>query len=440
MNLDVKLIREISGKKNEPKWMLEKRLEAWKVFEEMPMPNFGPDLTNLNWQEIWFYKDRDKNLTRRWEDVPQNLKNTFASLGILKAEQKLLAGVGTQVDSQMIYQKLKEKWEKQGIVFEDMDRAVQKYPKLVRQYFMTKCVTINNNKFAALNGALWSGGNFVYVPKGKKISESLQGYFFLKSRQMGQFEHTLIVAEEGAEVTYIEGCSAPRFSEASLHSGCVEIFVGKKARVTYMTVQNWSKNVYNFNTKRAMVDAEGLIEWISGSFGSKASMVYPTSVLVGKKARSNHLVISVAGKGQELDTGAKVIHQARDTKANIVAKSIAKNGGKTVFRGGAKVEKGARGVQVAINCENLLVGKNSIAKTFPAMEIEEEDTQAYHEAKTGKIAEEQLFYLMSRGLTEKQAMGLVINGFLEPVVGKFPLEYAIEINRLVNMKMGEVKD
>ncbi len=433
--LNADLIRQISLSKNEPKWMLGKRLQALEIFYKFPLPHFGPSLKAINLDKIDFYKDNKIKKTNRWADIPQNIKNTFDKLGIPQAERKFLAGVGTQVDSQIIYQNFKKKWQKMGIIFEDMDTAVQKYPQLVKKYFMNQCVSAANNKFAALHGAVWSGGSFVYIPKGIKLEEPLQGYFFLKSRETGQFEHTLIVAEAGSEVTYIEGCSAPQYSQDSLHSGAVEIFVGQKAKVTYLSIQNWSKNVYNLNTKRALVEAGGAMEWIAGSFGSKVTMLYPTSVLLGRKARASHLSITAGSFGQSLDTGGKVIHLAPETTSTVVSKSVAQGDSQLTYRGGVKIAKNARKSKTQISCESLLLGQKAQVKTYPSLEIGEKEVEAYHEAKTGKIAEEELFYLMSRGLTEKEAISLIVNGFFEPIVAKFPLEYAVELNRLIDLEM-----
>lgn len=419
--------------------MREKRLEAFSEFKKQPFPKFGPDLSGIDFDRLDFYKSPQVLKTSNWQKIPKKIKTTFDKLGIPQAEQRILAGLGAQVDSAIIYQNFKKKWQRKGIIFEDMDTALKKYPRLVKKYFMTRCVTCDNNKFAALHGALWSGGSFVYLPKGVILKEPIHGYFFLKSRQMSQFEHTLIIAEEGSKLTYIEGCSAPGYSQASFHSGAVEIFVGKKAKVSYLTIQNWSKNIYNLNTKRALVSKEGRMEWISGSFGSKTTMLYPTSILLGKKASCLHLSLSMASKGQILDTGGKVIHQAEKTSSQMIAKSIIKNLGKVTFRGLVKVEKGALKSKAALGCDNLILGANAQVETYPALVIEEESSQAYHEAKTGKIAEEQLFYLMSRGLTEKKATSLIVNGFLEPVVAKFPLEYAVELNRLIDLEIEEGK-
>jgi Fe-S cluster assembly protein SufB len=321
------------------------------------------------------------------------------------------------------------------VIFCDIDEAVHQYPEIIKKYFMTKCVRIENNKFAALHGAVWSGGSLVVVPKGVKVKAPLQAYFWMNLKQGGQFEHTLIVAEEGSELSFIEGCTAPSYQVKSLHAGVVEIFVGKGARVRYTTVQNWSKDVYNLATKRAIVAEKGVMEWISGSLGSKATMLYPTSVLIGKEARADRLSLSLAGRGQELDIGAKAIHAAEKTTSNVVAKSICKQGGKTTYRGLVKILKGAKGAKSSVSCEALILDKASEAKTYPHMEIAENEVAAMHEAKTGRIAEEELIYLMSRGLSEQEAMSMIINGFIEPVVKELPLEYAVELNRLVELEM-----
>ncbi len=334
-----------------------------------------------------------------------------------------------------IYQSLKERMVKLGVIFCDMDEAVKKYPELVKKYFMRKAVSVENNKIAALHGAVWSGGSFVYVPKGVKVSEPLQGYFFLNLEKGGQFEHTLIILEEGARLEFIEGCSAPTYKAAALHAGVVEIFVGKKAKMRYSTIQNWSRNVYNLSTKRAMVEEEGLMEWISGSLGSKVTMVYPASILVGKGARADHLNLSLASRGQEIDTGGKAVHAAPETTSNMVAKSISKEGGLTTYRGLVKILKGAKGAKTSVSCEALILDKKSKSYTYPHMEIDEDEVVALHEAKTGKVAEEELFYLMSRGLSEQEAMSMIVNGFIEPIVKQLPLEYAVEMNRLIELEM-----
>ena len=433
--LSKQVVRDISRRKKEPKWMLEFRLRAYESFKKKSMPKWGADLSGLDFKKIEFFKDPGVVRKRSWQEVPEEMKKTFERLGIPEAERRVLAGVGVQWDSGVVYQKMKEKLEKQGVIFADMDEAVRKYSEMVKKYFMTKCVSIENNKFAALHGAVWSGGSFVYVPKGVKIKEPLQGYFFMNLKQGGQFEHTLIVVEEGGELRFIEGCAAPSYQKESLHVGCVEIFVDKKAKVRYSTVQNWSRDVYNLATKRAIVEEKGQIEWITGGLGSKVTMVYPCSVLVGKGARADHLSLTLAGKGQEMDTGGKAIHAAEKTSSNMVAKSISKDGGKAVYRGLVKILKGMKGSKTNVSCDALILDKQSVSNTYPHMEIAEDEVVALHEAKTGKIAEEELFYLMSRGLSEQEAMGMIVNGFIEPVIKELPLEYAVEMNRLIEMEM-----
>jgi len=433
--LNKSLIREISKKKKEPKWMMEFRLRSLEVFERQEMPKWGADLKEMDFEKFQYFKDPETEVKRSWKDVPKETKKVYEKLKIPQVERKLLAGVGAQWDSGVVYQSLKGKMKKQGVIFCDMDEAVKKYEQVVKKYFMKKCVSIENNKIAALHGAVWSGGSFVYVPKGVKVSEPLQGYFFLNLEKGGQFEHTLIVLEEGASLEFIEGCSAPAYRQGSLHSGVVEIFVGKKAKMRYSTVQNWSKDVFNLSTKRAIVEEEAIMEWISGSLGSKVTMVYPSSVLTGKKARADHLNLSVASKGQEIDTGGKVIHASEETTSNMVAKSISKDGGKATYRGLVKILKGAKNSKSSVSCDALIMDEKSESYTYPHMEIDEDEVIALHEAKTGKVAEEELFYLMSRGISEQEAMAMIVNGFIEPIVKKLPLEYAVEMNRLVEQDM-----
>jgi len=433
--LSKQVVKEISRRKKEPKWMLEKRLRAYEVFKQKSMPNWGVDLSGLDFNKYRYFKEPGVYRKRKWEEVPKEIKETYERLGIPKVERKLLAGVGAQWDSGVVYQSLKKKLERQGVIFCDMDEAVTKYEAMVKKSFMTKGVSMSLHKFSALHGAVWSGGSFVYVPKGVKVKEPLQGYFWLNLKQGGQFEHTLIIVEEGGSLEFIEGCSAPSYKSGVLHAGVVEIFVGKKAKVRYSTVQNWSKNVYNLSTKRAVVEEDGVMEWVSGSLGSKVTMVYPASILVGKRARADHLNLSVAGKGQEIDTGGKVVHAAEETTSNIVAKSISKDGGLSSYRGLVKILKGAKGSKTNVSCEALILDKNSKSYTYPHMEIAEDEVVALHEAKTGKIAEEELLYLQSRGISEEEAMRMIVNGFIEPVVKQLPLEYAVEMNRLIEMEM-----
>lgn len=423
-------------KRNEPSWMRDFRLKAWEKYQNMAVPNWGPDLSKLDFDKINYAPLAPVPPSRTWKDVSEKTKEVFQKLGIPEAEREILAGVGAQWDSALVYQNLKEELGGLGIIFCSMEEAVNKYPQLIQKYFM-KAVTVENNKFAALHTTVWSGGVFVYIPKGIKVDLPLQGYFWLNMNQGGQFEHTIIVADEGSSAHYIEGCSAPTYSSDSLHIGVVEIFVKKNARVRFSTVQNWSKNIYNLGMKRAIVEKNGVMEWISGSLGSKVSMVYPTSVLVGEGAKAEHLSLSLAGRGQELDTGGKVIHLAKNTSSNIVSKSICRGGGKVTFRGGVKIIKGAGGVKTSTACHSLILDNKSQVKTYPMMEINENNVTALHEARTGKIAEEELFYLQSRGLSEKEAMALIVNGFIDPIVKELPLEYAVEINRLIDMEIGE---
>ena len=433
--LSKKVIREISKRKDEPKWMLEKRLRAYEVFKKKPMPSWGADLSGIKFSEYEYYKEPEVYRKKKWSEVPEKTKKVYEKLGIPEVERKMLAGVGAQWDSGVVYQSLKKKLRKAGVIFCDMDEAVKKYPSQVQKYFMTKVVSIENNKFSALHAAVWSGGSFVYVPKGVKVKEPLQAYFFMNLKQGGQFEHTLIVTEDESSIEFIEGCSAPKYAKESLHVGCVEILVGKKAKVRYSTVQNWSKDVYNLPTKRAIVEEDGVMEWISGSLGSRTTMVYPASILVGKGARADHLNLSLASKGQEIDSGGKAIHVAPETTSNMIAKSISKDGGKATYRGLVKILKGAKNSKTNVSCDALILDKKSQSHTYPHMEIDENEVVALHEAKTGKIAEEELVYLMSRGISEAEAMAMIVNGFMEPIVKQLPLEYAVEMNRLIELEM-----
>lgn len=429
------VVEAIAQQKGEPQWMLDKRLKAYEIFKSKPMPTWGVDLSDLNIDEITFYARPGDVKTRSWDEVPEDMKRTFDRLGIPQAEREMLAGVGAQYESEIVYQNMKEEWEKQGVVFTDVDTAVQEHPELVKKYFMSRCVPPQDNKFAALHGAVWSGGSFLYVPEGVKLEIPVQAYFRMNSQGMGQFEHTLIIAEKNSQVHYIEGCSAPTYSSHALHSGCVEVFVGEGARVRYSTVQNWSKNTYNLNTKRAIVQKNGTMEWISGSLGSKMTMLYPCSYLVGEGARAEHLAIAFAGEGQWLDNGSKVFHAAPRTSSRVVMKSISKGGGHATYRGLLRVTRGARGSRSRSVCDALMLDPESRADTFPTHEINEEQVDIGHEATVGKVGQEQLFYLMSRGLSEEDAMSLIVSGFIEPVTKELPLEYAVEMNRLIELEM-----
>lgn len=429
------VVRNISSTKGEPAWMLEKRLQALGLYTKAPMPTWGPNLSLLGLENITYFVRPDAVESTKWEDVPEDIKKTFDRLGIPEAEKKALAGVGAQYDSEIIYHNIKEDLKKQGVIFENMDIAVRKYPELVQKYFMTQCVPINDHKFVMLHAAVWSGGTFIYVPKGVKIDLPLQAYFRMNAERGGQFEHTLIIADEGSEVQYIEGCSAPRYATNSLHAGCVEIFVHKNARVRYYSIENWSKNTYNLNTKRALVDENAVIEWINGNMGSGVTMLYPSSILRGRGAKSDSLGVAFAGPGQHQDTGSKAIHVAPDTKSTIRSKSISVGGGVSTYRGLVKVTRYADNADVSVACDALLVDEKSESHTHPVMNIAHSDITISHEASVGKIGDEELFYLESRGISQDQAMQMVVAGFIEPIVKALPLEYAVELNRLIEMEM-----
>ncbi len=433
--LNRKVVELISKEKNEPEWMREKRLTAYEIFKQKKMPTWGADLSKLDFDEITFYLKSDYGKYESWKDVPEDVKTTFERLGIPQAERKFLAGVVGQYESEGFYQNLMEKYSKQGVIFCDTDTAVAKYPEILKEYFMTRCVSIADHKFASLHGAVWSGGSFVYVPAGVKVDLPLQTYFRMNAKNYGQFEHTLIIAEEGSDVHYIEGCTAPKYSSTSMHSAVVEIFVKKNAHVRYTTIQNWSTDVYNLNTKRAIVEEGGFMEWVGGSLGSGVTMLYPASMLIGRGARADHLNIAVGGPGQYKDTGAKVFHGAPDTTSTVVSKSISFGGGKTVYRGLLKIAKGAINSKAHVQCDALIIDDKSKSDTIPTMEIFEDQVSVGHEATVGRISEEMLFYLQSRGLTESEAMAMVVRGFVEPVVRKLPLEYAVELNRLIELEM-----
>lgn len=430
------LVRKISATKNEPTWMLEYRLRGLAEFLKKPLPSFGPDLSHLNFDEIIFYAaPGEVTPTKSWDEVSPDIKRTFERLGIPEAEKKMLAGVGAQYESSTVYHRLKDRWEKLGVIFEDMDVAVQKYPDLVRQYFMNRCVPITDHKFSALHAAVWSGGTFLYVPAGVKVEAPLQAYFRMNAQSMGQFEHTLIIIETGAEAHYIEGCSAPKYGTSSLHAGCVEVFVRAKARFRYSSVENWSRDTYNLNTKRALVGEHGRMEWVGGNMGSQVTMLYPCSILQGQYAHAEHLGIAFAGVGQVQDTGAKVIHSAPHTTSSVIMKSLCKDGGKSLYRGLLTIGPRARGAVAKVKCDALILDDHSISETVPDMNIHNNDVTISHEATVGNIGEEEVFYLMARGLTEQEAHALVVNGFIEPIVKVLPLEYAVEMNRLIELEM-----
>jgi Fe-S cluster assembly protein SufB len=429
------VVEEISYQKCEPLWMRQKRLNAFEIFESKKMPSWGPDLSKLNFDNITFYIKPEDVQYNSWDKVPSDIKSVYDALGIPEAEKKMLAGVVGQYESEGFYNKLKTEWEEKGVIFCDTDTALKKYPDLLKEYFMTKCVPIHDHKFAALHGAVWSGGSFLYVPKGVIVDLPLQTYFRMNAKNYGQFEHTLIIVEPGASVQYIEACTAPRYNSASLHSAVVEIFVKEGAKARYTTMQNWSTDVYNLNTKRAIVEKNGVMEWVGGSLGSSVTMLYPASWLIGENAKASHLNIAIAGENQHKDTGAKVVHGAPNTSSTILSKSISFGGGRTTYRGLVKINKGAKSSRTHVQCDALILDAKSRSDTIPYMEIYEDDTSVAHEARVGRISDEQMFYLKSRGLSENDALALIVNGFIDPIANELPLEYAVELNRLIAMEL-----
>ena len=432
--LSMRMVEEISGQKGEPRWMREYRLQALKVFESKPVPTWGGDLSGIDWNDIHYYLRPIDKVKRSWDEVPKEIRDTFDKIGIPEAERKYLAGVSSQYDSETIYDSLKETWEKKGVVFLGMDDGLKKYPDLVKQYFGT-VIPMGDNKLAALNWAAWSGGSFIYVPKGVKVDQPLQAYFRINAEKAGQFERTLIIADEGSQVSYVEGCSSPSYSSASLHAAVVEIIVKEGARVQYTTVQNWYRTVYNLVTKRAWVEEEGQMEWIDFNMGSKLTQKYPSFILAGKGARGETLSMALAGAGQHQDTGSKAIHLAPYTTSTIMSKSLSKDGGRTSYRGMVTMTPQAKGAKSKVVCDALILDAASRSDTYPTNRILCSDVSLEHEATVSKIGEEQLFYLMSRGLTEEEASKMIVNGFVEPLVKKLPLEYAVEMNRLIDMEM-----
>ncbi len=432
--LDHEIIDVISDMKGEPDWMREFRHKALDIFWQKPMPTWGPDLSEIDFDDIYYYiKPTDRQSTS-WDEVPEEIKRTFERLGIPEAEQKFLAGVGAQFESEMVYHSLKEEWEKLGVIFLDTDTALKEYPELFREYFAT-VVPPTDNKFAALNSAVWSGGSFIYVPPGVHVDIPLQAYFRINAQAVGQFERTLIIADEGSYVHYVEGCTAPIYSKDSLHAAVVEIIVKKNARVRYSTIQNWSTNVYNLVTKRAVAYEGATMEWVDGNLGSKVTMKYPAVIMLGPRAHGEVLSIAFAGKGQHQDAGAKMIHAAPYTTSRVISKSISKDGGRASYRGLLKVARGAHHAKSNVVCDALLLDPQSRSDTYPYIEIAEDDVEIGHEASVSKIGEEQLFYLMSRGLTEEEATTLIVAGFIEPMTKELPMEYAVELNRLIQLQM-----
>jgi len=436
LNADV--VREISALKHEPEWMLKRRLKALDIFNKKPLPLQGmwanPELAELNFDEIHYFVRPGEKPATDWEAVPETIRNTFEKLGIPEAERKFLAGVGAQYESEVVYHSLREEWEKLGVIFLDMDGGLREYPEIVKQYFGT-VVPAADNKFAALNTAVWSGGSFVYVPAGVKVDIPLQAYFRINAENMGQFERTLIIIEEGAEAHYIEGCTAPVYSTNSLHSAVVEIIVKKGGKCRYTTIQNWANNIFNLVTKRAVAYEEAQMEWVDGNIGSRLTMKYPSVYLLGRGAKGEVLSVAYAGKGQHQDAGAKMIHAAPNTTSRITNKSVSKDGGRTTYRGLAKVMPGATNAKINVVCDALILDEQSASDTIPFIEIEEDRATLAHEATVGKIGEDQLFYLMSRGLSEAEALSMIVLGFMEPFTRELPMEYAVELNRLIQLEM-----
>ncbi len=432
--LDESVVNAISEHKGEPDWMRQFRLRALKHYRKRAMPNWGADLSKLDFEDIYYYAKPIENQERRWEDLPKEIRETYQRLGIPEAERKFLSGVGAQYDSEMVYHNIQEELTKKGVIFSDPETAVREHPDLVKEYFGT-IIPYMDNKFAALNSAVWSGGSFVYIPKGVRVDIPLQAYFRINSQNFGQFERTLIIADEGSFVHYIEGCTAPIFTTDSLHSAVVEIIAKKGARVRYSTIQNWSGDVYNLVTKRAVAYEDATVEWVDGNIGSKRTMKYPSVYMMGEGAHGEILSIAFAGKGQEQDTGGKVVHVASNTSSVITSKSISKSGGIASYRGLVKVNPNLKNIRSRVVCDALILDGQSGTNTFPYMEIDSDDVSMEHEARVSRISEDQLFYLMSRGMDEHEASAMIVNGFLDPLVKQLPMEYAVELNRLIELEM-----
>ena len=433
--LTEEIIRDISKRKHDPQWMLDFRLKSLAVYNSLALPTWGPDISELNMDDIVTYVQPDAKMTGNWQEVPTDIKNTFDRLGIPEAEQKQsLAGVGAQYDSEVVYHSIQDDLVKQGVIYTDMETAIREHEDVVKEYFMT-LVPPKDHKFAALHGAVWSGGSFVYVPEGVHVEIPLQSYFRLNAAGAGQFEHTLIIVEKNASLHFIEGCSAPKYNVTNLHAGCVELFVKEGARLRYSTIENWSRNMMNLNTKRALVEKDGIIEWVSGSFGSHVSCLYPCSILHGENARCEFTGVTFASKGQDLDTGASVICAAPHTSANINTRTISKAGGKATYRSAVKVTKNAPYAKCSVNCESLMLDNESRSDTLPVMDIEGDAAEVGHEAKIGRISDEAIFYLTSRGIDEDEARAMIVRGFVEPIAKELPLEYAVEMNNLVNIEL-----
>jgi len=431
--VDREIVEEISSMKNEPAWMRDYRLKALEIFESKPMPKWGGSI-DIDFQDIFYYIKPSEQQERSWDDVPADIKNTFDKLGIPEAEKKFLAGVKAQYESEVVYGSLREELSNQGVIFTDTDSALREHPELLKEYFGT-IIPSTDNKFAALNSAVWSGGSFIYVPKGVKIEFPLQAYFRINAQNMGQFERTLIIVDEGAQIHYVEGCTAPMYSTESLHSAVVEIIVKRNARCRYTTIQNWANNIYNLVTKRAVAYGDATMEWIDGNLGSRLTMKYPAVYMLEPGARGEILSIAFSSNGQHQDAGAKVVHCAPNTSSRIISKSISKNGGRASYRGLVKVEKGATNCRSNVVCDALILDSKSRSDTYPYIEVEEQDVMIGHEASVSRIGEEQLFYLMSRGLSEAEASTMIVSGFIEPLVRELPMEYAVEMNRLIELQM-----
>ena len=429
------IVEKISEEKHDPEWMHDFRLNSLKVYNEMKVPDWGPSIEGLNMDNIATYVRANTKMKGDWSEVPEEIKDTFEKLGIPQAERTSLAGVGAQYDSELVYHNVRKEVAEQGVIYTDMESALTgEYADMVKEHFM-KLVTPHDHKFAALHGAVWSGGSFVYVPKGVSVEIPLQSYFRLNAAGAGQFEHTLIIVDEGASLHFIEGCSAPKYNVANLHAGCVELYIGKNAKLRYSTIENWSKNMYNLNTKRAIVEEGGMIEWVSGSFGSHVSYLYPMSILKGDDSRMEFTGITFAGEGQNLDTGAKVVHTGKRTSSYINTKSISKDGGISTFRSSVQIGKQASGSKASVSCQSLMLDDISRSDTVPAMDIRTRDANVGHEAKIGRISDEAVFYLMSRGISEEDARAMIVSGFADDVSKELPLEYAVEMNNLIQLEM-----
>ncbi|RHS43669.1 Fe-S cluster assembly protein SufB [Clostridium sp. AF02-29] len=433
--LTPEIVEKISKEKNDPAWMQQFRLQSLQIYNSLQVPNWGPDIEDLDMDNIVTYVRPKSKMSAKWSEVPKDIKDTFERLGIPQAEQKSLAGVGAQYDSELVYHNVRAEVAAQGVVYTDLESAMHgEYAEMIRKHFM-HLVKPQEHKFAALHGAVWSGGSFVYVPKGVSVTIPLQSYFRLNAPGAGQFEHTLIIVDEGAYLHFIEGCSAPKYNVANLHSGCVELYVGKNAKLRYSTIENWSKNMYNLNTKRAIVEEGGTIEWVSGSFGSHVSYLYPMSILKGDDSRMEFTGITFAGEGQNLDTGAKVVHTGKRTSSYINTKSISKDGGISTFRSSVQIGKQASGSKASVSCQSLMLDDISRSDTVPAMDIRTRDANVGHEAKIGRISDEAVFYLMSRGISEEDARAMIVSGFADDVSKELPLEYAVEMNNLIQLEM-----